>query len=261
MPREVDLLALMAVRIPHVDAVARVEVRVQAQRVGGAVRPALGLADGPIEISRAERVPSHPDPTWMTLDQRPRKGSGTHVLLPVQWCADASDVVVDERVEHGRRDRLAPLMEGPRAVEREVAAQQRRVVARMLLHRRPDKVRRQRDILEVVHPSEVRPSADLFLATFRRMPTANAEGWIESEGSVGKVSVRRVFRYLQVGTGPRRSPSACSEILERRAPRPPRPPPTHGGVVVLLLLLLLLPFLLANAKQLAWWQRCAEALV
>ena len=26
----------------------------------------------------------------------------------------------------------------------------------------------------------------LFLATFRGMPTANAEGWIESEGSIGK---------------------------------------------------------------------------
>ena len=45
------------------------------------------------------------------------------------------------------------------------------------------------------------------------MPTANAEGYIDSEGSIGKVSVRRVFRYLQVDTGPRRSPSACAEKL------------------------------------------------
>ena len=36
------------------------------------------------------------------------------------------------------------------------------------------------------------------------MPTANAEGPIKSEGGVGKVSVRRVFRYRQIGTGPRR---------------------------------------------------------
>ena len=59
-------------------------------------------------------------------------------------------------------------------------------------------------------------TADLFLASFRRMPTANAEGWIESEGRVEKVSARRVFRHLQIGTGPRRSPSACSEILKKR---------------------------------------------
>ena len=48
-------------------------------------------------------------------------------------------------------------------------------------------------------------------------PTANAEGWIESEGRIGKLSVRRVFRYLQIGTGPRRSPSACAEILKKIA--------------------------------------------
>ena len=35
-------------------------------------------------------------------------------------------------------------------------------------------------------------------------------GLVESEGGVGKVSVRRIFRYLQIDTGPRRSPSACS---------------------------------------------------
>ena len=28
--------------------------------------------------------------------------------------------------------------------------------------------------------------------------------WIESEGSIGEVSVRCVFRYLQIDTGPRR---------------------------------------------------------
>ena len=42
--------------------------------------------------------------------------------------------------------------------------------------------------------------ADLFLgATLRRMPTANAEGGIESEGGVGKVWMRRVFRFLRIG--------------------------------------------------------------
>ena len=55
----------------------------------------------------------------------------------------------------------------------------------------------------------------LFLATFRRTPTANAECRIESEGGVGKVSVRRVFRYPQIGMGPRRSPSACVERKKR----------------------------------------------
>ena len=48
------------------------------------------------------------------------------------------------------------------------------------------------------------------------MPTANAEGQSESEGSVGKVSVSRILRYPQVDTGPRRSPSACAEILEKK---------------------------------------------
>ena len=33
---------------------------------------------------------------------------------------------------------------------------------------------------------------DLFSATLRRVPTANAAGWIESEGSIGEVSARRV---------------------------------------------------------------------
>ena len=50
------------------------------------------------------------------------------------------------------------------------------------------------------------------------MPTVNAEGEIESGGGIGKVSVRRVFRYLGIDTGPRRSPSACSEILKKGAP-------------------------------------------
>ena len=36
--------------------------------------------------------------------------------------------------------------------------------------------------------------SDLFLASFRRMPTANAEGQIESEGGIGRASARRVFR-------------------------------------------------------------------
>ena len=42
----------------------------------------------------------------------------------------------------------------------------------------------------------------LFLTAFRSMPTANAEGKIGPEGGVGKVSVRRVFRYFLVGTVP-----------------------------------------------------------
>ena len=55
------------------------------------------------------------------------------------------------------------------------------------------------------------------LTTFRRTPTTNAEGQIQSEGSVGKFSVRRIFRYVQICTGPRRSPSACAEILKKKA--------------------------------------------
>ena len=51
----------------------------------------------------------------------------------------------------------------------------------------------------------------------RSMPTANADGQIESEGSVGKVLVGRAFRYAQVDTGPRPSPSACSEKLKKNA--------------------------------------------
>ena len=56
----------------------------------------------------------------------------------------------------------------------------------------------------------------IFLETFRGMPTANAEGWIKSEATIGKVSARRVFRPpFRPGAGPRRSPSACSEILKK----------------------------------------------
>ena len=52
------------------------------------------------------------------------------------------------------------------------------------------------------------------------MPTASAEGWIESEGGIGEIMVIMVFRYRQIGTGPRRSPSACSETLKKKnAPR------------------------------------------
>ena len=29
--------------------------------------------------------------------------------------------------------------------------------------------------------------------------------------------MRRVFRHLQIGTGPRRSPSACSEVSKKKA--------------------------------------------
>ena len=55
-----------------------------------------------------------------------------------------------------------------------------------------------------------------FWATFRRMPTASAEGLDRMGGGVGKVSVGRVFRCLQVHTGPRRSPSACSEVSKKK---------------------------------------------
>ena len=51
----------------------------------------------------------------------------------------------------------------------------------------------------------------LFWATLRRMPTANTDDHIESECSVGKVSVRRVFRYPQIDAGPRRSLAACAD--------------------------------------------------
>ena len=59
-------------------------------------------------------------------------------------------------------------------------------------------------------------SADPFQQTFgacrQRTPRARSD----SEGCVGKVSVRRIFRYLQIDMGPRRSPSACSEILKKK---------------------------------------------
>ena len=47
----------------------------------------------------------------------------------------------------------------------------------------------------------------------RRMARSNQEGRIR------KVYERRVFSYLQIDTGPRRSPSACSEILKQRVIR------------------------------------------
>ena len=49
------------------------------------------------------------------------------------------------------------------------------------------------------------------------MPTANTECGIGSEGGSGKVSVRRVFRHLQVDTGPWRWPSARPEMLKKKA--------------------------------------------
>ena len=33
------------------------------------------------------------------------------------------------------------------------------------------------------------------------MPTADAEGWMESEGSIGEASARRVFTHLQIDHG------------------------------------------------------------
>lgn len=81
---------------------------------------------------------------------------------------------------------------------------------------------------------------DLFLATFRGMPTANAEGWIESEGMVRNVSVRRVFRHLQTETGPRRSPSASSKIPRKK--NRARPPFSDHQVPDLLMWEFLKPF-------------------
>ena len=48
----------------------------------------------------------------------------------------------------------------------------------------------------------------LFGARRRRTPRAGSNRRV----GVGKVSVRRIFRHLQRDTGPRRWPSACSEI-------------------------------------------------
>ena len=70
-----------------------------------------------------------------------------------------------------------------------------------------------------------------FSKTFRRMPTANAEGLTGSEGSIGKVSARRAFTYLQTDTGPRRSPSACSEKLLKIDGTDEEPPPKAEAVV------------------------------
>ena len=61
-------------------------------------------------------------------------------------------------------------------------------------------------------PKPVRPPF-FWRFFFGACQTVNAEGWIESEAGVQKISVRRVVRHLQIGTGPRRSPSACSEIV------------------------------------------------
>ena len=67
------------------------------------------------------------------------------------------------------------------------------------------------------HCARAGTSADIFLQTFRRMPTASAEGGDQIERCIGKVSVRRVFGYLQIDTGPRRSPAAPSEIFNAGA--------------------------------------------
>ena len=55
---------------------------------------------------------------------------------------------------------------------------------------------------DVGYTVRIGPSADLVFTTFRLMPTANANGKIEPEGSVGVVSVRCVLRCLQIKTGP-----------------------------------------------------------
>ena len=52
----------------------------------------------------------------------------------------------------------------------------------------------------------------IFGACRRRPPRPESD----SEDSIQKVSVRRVFRWPQTDTGPRHSPSACSEIFFKK---------------------------------------------
>ena len=65
-----------------------------------------------------------------------------------------------------------------------------------------------------------RPERRFILNNFWGMSTANAEGLDDRIRSIGRVSVRRIFRYLQIDMGLRRSPSARSEILKKRGTRP-----------------------------------------
>ena len=58
-----------------------------------------------------------------------------------------------------------------------------------------------------VHPAAGRRA--FFFSQPCRGATSN------SDGGIGKLSVRRIFRCPQIDTGPRRSPSACSEILKK----------------------------------------------
>ena len=58
------------------------------------------------------------------------------------------------------------------------------------------------------------------------MLTANAEGLIESEGSIRKVLVRRVFRHPPIDMGPRRLPSARTEdVFGKKCARLPQVQP------------------------------------
>ena len=58
---------------------------------------------------------------------------------------------------------------------------------------------------------------ELFLDEFSAHADGERRGGeTESEGGIGKFSARRVFRHLQIDTGPRPSPSACSEILGKK---------------------------------------------
>ena len=54
--------------------------------------------------------------------------------------------------------------------------------------------------------------------SFRSMPTAKCRRLERTRGGgLGKTSMRRVIRYLQIGAGPRRFPLACSQdICEKR---------------------------------------------
>ena len=59
-------------------------------------------------------------------------------------------------------------------------------------------------------------SADLFWELSAHADGERPGATKDPEGGVGKVSVRRIFRHLQIGEAPRRSPSACSEMLRKK---------------------------------------------
>ena len=75
---------------------------------------------------------------------------------------------------------------------------------------------RLRDRLEAhVAPEHGSIFRALLGACRRRTP----KGCIRSDGGIGKILVRRVFRCPQIDAGPRRAPSACSEKLKKKRAR------------------------------------------